>query len=155
MANKHLLAAGHNQTTLTPLHELAPPLFDRYRIDLKTFWHGEVARITGGDLRIIRDGLPWVELLFHVMSVPEAQLLRATFFAAGELTAPVTLQTLNMDTNMFQRFNGTMRWPDLTEMDRGMFVDVRVVIEHLEYIGDMPSAADSGFNAGFNAGFGG
>lgn len=149
MAIQYLFAAQHNQVGgLTALHLLAPPAFTIYATDLKGRWHGEVERVMGGDGAFVRDGLPWVEFIFPVMSATELQLLRTTYFSAGGLSAPVTIQVLNLDNETYERYNGMMHWPDQPSRDRGYFTDVILVVDQLEYLEVL------GFDAGFDPGFG-
>ncbi|GAB4434131.1 MAG: hypothetical protein Kow00120_00260 [Anaerolineae bacterium] len=148
MATQYAFAPGHDNTAgLRGLHELQPPLFKLYRLDLKCRWHAWTERIRTADGRFVGQGLPWIEITFPVLSAAEKRLLRTTFFAAGEESAPITVRTLNDDLEAYLIYNGWMHWPETLERDRGHYRDVLLVVDHVQL--------RSGFSSGFDPlGFG-
>ena len=146
MAMQTLFAAGHDQVgALQALHTLQPPLFKRYRLDLRTEWRGaDDVRPdhTGASLLV---GLPSSVVVFPVLTPAELELLRATFFGGTGQEAAVTVQVLNKDLGAFLIYNGTLRWPNLrdeAEYDRGVWRTVRLRLTEL--------VQRTGFSSGFD-----
>jgi len=143
MASQFKFAPNHDNTAgLLGLHELQPPLFKLYRVDLKCGWRAYAERVRGGDLRFTGLGLPWVEVELPVISAAERQLLRSTFFSSGDLSVPVTIQTLNEDYETYLIYNGWMHWPEDLERDRGHYRTANLLIDQLKHY----SAFSSEFN---------
>lgn len=146
VATQHLFAKGHNNVGgLKALHSIAPPLFDRYQIDIRTQWKPYVERVRSAAGIDIALGLPTVIFIFPVMSDAELRLLRTTFFDSLQQTAPVTVQTYDYDMLAWLTFNGQMHYPDMNELthDRGQWTDVMLEISDLQLV----SAFDEGFDA--------
>lgn len=146
MAIQYLFAAGHDQVgALQALHTLQPPLFKRYRMDLRTEWRSaDDTRPdhTGASLLV---GLPSSVVVFAVLTPAELELLRVTFFGGTGQEADVTAQVLNKDLGAFLIYNGTLRWPNLrdeAEYDRGVWRGVRLRLTEL--------VQRTGYSSGFD-----
>ena len=72
----------------------------------------------------------------------QRQLLRTTFFSSGELSVPVTIQTLNEDYETYLIYNGWLHWPEELERDRGHYRSANLLIDQLQHY----SAFSSEFN---------
>lgn len=145
MTMQHLFAAGWNNVAgLTALHQISPPLFDFYRDDVVSEWHGAEEFVLNGERERVPVGLPWVAYTFPALLLTERQLMRTTFFVGTARQANVTIQTYNEDLNAFLRYNGVMRWPDSADVQRhsDMFWDYRIVIDSLRLYSGFSSGVD-------------
>ncbi len=132
MTTLEKLAPGHNNTAgLLALWELQPPLFENYRLDVLTEWHGCESRVRAADRSWKTLGRPYVDILLAAITVAERQLLRSTY-CPGQ-TAPVTIQTLNKDLDLVRIYNGTLEWMDNEQevYTQGAWTEVRLRISDL------------------------
>ena len=143
MATVFKLAAGENNPGgLQRLDEIASPLFDLYRLDVRTEWHEWEARQRAGDLSVTITGRPYVVVLLDAISATERQLFRTTY-CAGQY-APVTVQVYNKFYGGTLIYNGQFEWPDFPDEQSyfGGWRDIRLVISNLRRYTAFSSAFD-------------
>lgn len=132
MSSSVKIADGQNNAGgLTSLDLLSPPLFRFYIAPegVLTEWHNFVTRELDGNRQLVEIGLPWVAWVFFKLSRAELSYLRSAF---GD---PVTIRTLDKQTNAYHNYNAIMYFPDLVDQakwDTGEWLDVRVEFHDLE-----------------------
>jgi hypothetical protein len=106
------LAANHHNTAgLLALHDISPPLFKRYKGDVRHIWHDYEARVRDGRRGWKWIGRPWIEILLQALTESEKGLLRSTFCPGTAENAPVTVYCYNQRVQAWIPYNGTFHWP--------------------------------------------
>lgn len=126
MASSVKIAVGANNVAgLKSLELLSPPLFKDYIFPegVSTEFHPYVARELDGNRVMVKIGRPWVAWKLYRLTRAEMNYLLATF---GD---PVTIRTLDKETNTYRNYNATFNRPDLVEQvkwDTNTWDDVRI-----------------------------